>query len=146
MFPILSVSFYILTCTAKYIIPACHFRSVSAGPFPKISSPKLRTHIRSSLHWNFTQRRGVVCYRRFRTTCRSHLSRIEQSEWKFVSNLSWQSIDTIFKVTWSGTDRLSRNFGNKLPLCCIKSQKNECPIYTAAEAWGHAQYAFVHIT
>ena len=30
-------------------------------------------HFRSSLHCNFTQRRGVVCYRRFRTTCQSYL-------------------------------------------------------------------------
>jgi hypothetical protein len=40
--------------------------------------------MKSSLFWDVTQRRLVVCYGRFGTTYRSHLPRVEQSK-KFYS-------------------------------------------------------------
>ena len=54
-------------------------------------------HLRTALFWLIAQRVGVISYRRFRTTCWSHLQR---------SSLTLKD----------GTDRFSRNISKKSPL------------------------------
>jgi hypothetical protein len=61
--------------------------------------------LRSSLFWDNTRRRVVIVYRRFGTTCRSHLHgsnvRVGKQRKK--------------KTREVGTDTLSRNVGKQLP-------------------------------
>jgi hypothetical protein len=73
--------------------------------------------IRSSLFWDVTQRKLVVINRRFGTPYRSQLQR----GWR------WDR-EVVPKLRWIATN-----------LQCVKSQKNEDLVYTAAvEAWDHA--------
>jgi len=64
--------------------------------------------MRSSLFWDVTQRRLVVIYRRFGTTCRSQLKEL---------NFKGQTVD--YLTLGDETERLSRD-------ACI-----ELPVYTA---------------
>jgi hypothetical protein len=74
--------------------------------------------------WGFMERRLTVCFRRFVKTCRSHLQRPS----------SLVSLDCF--TLKDGTDRLSRNVGNKSTnLRCVKFQRREGLISTAAQAW-----------
>jgi hypothetical protein len=71
-----------------------------------------------ALFWYIAQRRMILPYQRFGTTCRSHLKR-SHSSWT-VSHLKMGP--TGFLETWCGT----------VILCCVKSQKSAHIIYIAA--------------
>ena len=80
------------------------------------------------LFWDFTQRILVVCHRRFGTSCRSHLQGSRRMpgvlstrlyrEWCGRRSTAYLSALPFFLDSLTlkyGTDRLSRNVGNKLP-------------------------------
>jgi len=75
---------------------------------------------RSAPFWNFTQRRRVVCYRRFGITYRSHL----------------QESSGPRRTAWPleiGTIGCPKTSVTTTSLRCSKSQKSADLIYTAAE-------------
>jgi hypothetical protein len=89
----------------------------------KLSISALHGHerSRSPLLWDITQRRLLILYWRFGTTYRSH----------FQGSRSPRRLEY-------GTDRLSRNVGEGLPLgAALISQNSADLINTAAEAWNH---------
>ena len=85
-----------------------HYIEVDYIEFPIVTVWRT-SKLKSSLFWDCTQRRLVVCYRRFGTTCPYHLQGSSSPMNPTTTNLR-----------------------------CVKSQKREDGIHTAAESCNHA--------
>jgi hypothetical protein len=82
------------------------------------------THFRSASLCGFMQRRTVVPYRRFKTTCRFHL---QGSRSRLLD--PWRRDRQVVS---------KRRYGTTV-LCCIQPQRGANLIYIAVEGWNHGQ-------
>jgi hypothetical protein len=98
------LSFIHLSFTAQdfSLLPAFLF-IFTPPPLRSLSYVNVKRDLHA-LFRDFTQRRLVVCCRRFGTTYRS---RLQESSF----------------ILEDGTDRLSRNVGNKLPIYAVQSPR-----------------------
>ena len=76
---------------------------------------KFNKYVGSPYCWDFTQRRMVVPYRRFGTTCESRLQGLR----------SWSSLLGLLGLLdlWRWTDKLSRNVAKELPFYAVWNPK-----------------------
>jgi len=95
---------------------AADITKISMWNFPFVNNKG--GNLRSALLWDITKSRGVILYRRFGTTCRSHLQRIF-NPWR------WDRL-VVPKCRYGMTT-----------LSCVTSQKLADIICMAAKSWNH---------
>jgi hypothetical protein len=95
--------------------------------YKRFKAPLMTSQVslRTALFLDVTQRRMVVCWRRFDTTFRYRLSKY-----------SWTSLPlNMGQISWPST----------LVTNCVTSRKSADLIYIAGEAWNRAQLNVLHI-